>query len=126
MPTDGMLWYGTTSPSGLPYGSGRSNTPFTSAKIATVAAIPMTSVMDAVTVNAGLRRRDRHAGRTMDDSDDMDMGFRVSVAGTSRLRPRHMPGFPRARPHQLRRPVRAARPVCQHRGRDVLSRIEGR
>ena len=64
-----MLWYGTTSLSGSPYGSGRSSTPFTSAKIATAAPMPMIRVSDAVTVKAGLRRRDLQAGLRTDERD---------------------------------------------------------
>ena len=43
----------------------------TRAKIATAAPIPMTRVVDAVIVNAGLRRRDLHAGRRRAESGMM-------------------------------------------------------
>src|SRR5690242_17054502 len=72
-----MEWNGMTRPSGLPYGSGRRSTPFTSAKIATAAPMPITSVSEAVSVKAGLRRRDLQAGRTTDESD---ISWRLQVS----------------------------------------------
>src|SRR5687767_5109698 len=58
-----------TRRSGLPYGSGRRSTPLTSVKMAIAAASPMTSVVEAVIVNAGARRSDLQAGRRKDEMD---------------------------------------------------------
>src|SRR5215207_11114062 len=69
IPTMLRSWYTVTSRSGSPYGSGRSSTPLTRAKIATAAPMPMIRVIDAVSVNAGLRRSDLQAGFTTDDRD---------------------------------------------------------
>src|SRR5687768_7156930 len=73
METPGSACQTPTSRSGAPYGSGLSRTPLTTAKIATEAPIPMTSVSTALMVNAGVRRRDRQAKRM---EAKLDMGGR--------------------------------------------------
>src|SRR5688572_25820948 len=77
METPGRSCQMPTSRSGAPYGSGLSRTPLTTAKIATEAPIPRTSVNTALTVNAGVRRRDRQAKRM---EAKLDMGWRESLA----------------------------------------------
>ena len=52
--------------------NGRRRTPFTTAKMAALAPIPMASVATAVTVKTGVRRRERQEYRTDWDSD-MDL-----------------------------------------------------
>src|SRR5439155_22156630 len=59
----GRSCHAPTRRSGVPYGSGRSNTALMTVKIDTAAPTPITSVRAAVIENAGVRRSDLHAWR---------------------------------------------------------------
>src|SRR5580704_7088901 len=82
---EGVLEYTATSRSGSGYGSGFSNTPFTTENSAVFAPIPSASVSTAIAVNPGFFSRTRNPYRTSCQKFVMDHPYHA------RRRPRLPP-----------------------------------